>query len=215
MNIVELLNLPKEWVRLENQPGEPAENLSFGLQTQNAMGALFVEEIPGEYAMPFGDNQAVIDGFHSDEAPDQALMEVDSGDTQSGCRFMYCLTKNLVQSEEVGAYVQYYALMHLQVGARQTGPAEVEFPKTFCIQIHMDEMGSLGRRDAAVYELMKRTGEVGTESDPYANWYYDPYDPESKKDFLMNRSEAREFDKLFPEHPLSLIRKVIQGIVEK
>ncbi len=43
-------------------------------------------------------------------------------------------------------------------------------------------------------------------------WQQDPYDPAFTKGFLMNQSEKPEYDKSFPEHPLSLLRSAIAGI---
>ena len=44
-------------------------------------------------------------------------------------------------------------------------------------------------------------------------WTQDPYDPDYRKGFLMNRSEAQELDESFPEHPLSVARKLAEFIV--
>ena len=44
-------------------------------------------------------------------------------------------------------------------------------------------------------------------------WMQDPYDPDYRKGFLMNRSEVRELDEMFPWHPLSVARKLAEFIV--
>lgn len=203
MTLEELLNLPEHCQKLEAMPEDSEGSVNFSLQTDNAMGVIQVEPMCASCAMPFENPQAVIDAIH-EQGEDQALIEVDSGVTKNGDRFIYSITKNLLKPEGEQPFVQYFTLMHLQTGEQ-----------TLNIQIFLDEIGTVGRRDAAIYELMKQTGEVGNASDPYANWYYDPYDPEYKRDFLMNRAEARNFDKLFPTHPLSQARLIVERIVGK
>ena len=44
------------------------------------------------------------------------------------------------------------------------------------------------------------------------DWMEDPYNKEFKKGVLMNKSEAKSFDKLFPNHPLTKCRELLEFI---
>ena len=45
-------------------------------------------------------------------------------------------------------------------------------------------------------------------------WFEDPYDPDYKRGFLMNRSESPEFDSVFPSHALSVARALIGFVID-
>lgn len=43
-------------------------------------------------------------------------------------------------------------------------------------------------------------------------WLDDPYDPHEQGDMTRNRSERPEYDSLFPDHPLSRARWVLDHL---
>ena len=45
-------------------------------------------------------------------------------------------------------------------------------------------------------------------------WFKDPYDNSFKKGLLMNLSEKPEYDAMFPNHPLSILRNIIKFLIE-
>ena len=61
-----------------------------------------------------------------------------------------------------------------------------------------------------VLSLLQKSGTIGND---FSGWSCDPYNPEFNKGFLMNQSEQRRFDEMFPEHPLSEARKLIEFII--
>ena len=74
------------------------------------------------------------------------------------------------------------------------------------------ERGMTGARDNTVYMMYLQ--KYPDLENPFDGWASDPYDPEYTEGFLMNISEEPQFDELFPDHPLSKARKLVEYILE-
>ena len=87
--------------------------------------------------------------------------------------------------------------------------------ENFSYVIHMfaREVGVTGMRDNVLYAKLSQQGLVG-KTDDLDDWFEDPYDPNYKGGILMNKSEEEQYDDEFPEHPLSVIRKMLPKIKE-
>ena len=68
----------------------------------------------------------------------------------------------------------------------------------FMVKVTCLEVGTSNLREAAVAMRLGATGP--------AAWCADPYDASYSNPVLRNRSEAAEWDALFPDHPLSRAR---------
>jgi len=77
-----------------------------------------------------------------------------------------------------------------------------------------EERGMTGERDALIMELMRREGKVILGENCLDGWFYDPYDKDSTRSYMMNLSEQAQYDAAFPDHPLSQCRKFIRYIIE-
>ena len=77
------------------------------------------------------------------------------------------------------------------------------------IQGIFNETDITGQRDAAVYEIERRNGNVEENSE---GWLKDPYDESISREYAMNLSEYEKYDDMFPQHPLSVARAFIKGI---
>ena len=76
-----------------------------------------------------------------------------------------------------------------------------------------EEGDPTGQRDAVVYEIERQAGNVGNGKDPLVGWSSDPYDPSVSGELLMNLSVQRKYDEVFPEHPLSRARKLVDFVI--
>ena len=87
---------------------------------------------------------------------------------------------------------------------------------SYVIKVQCIEQGTTGIRDNTIFELMIKNGKVklNPEKHTVEGWMKDPYDESIKLPFMMNLSEAEEFDAQFPEHPLSRMRKFLKQIEE-
>ena len=148
--------------------------------------------------MPFDDISAIIDGIHETLSDEQALIEVKSGVTSKRRKYIYSIIKNAMDSPGVA----YFMLLHVSYEGA-----------SICINAHYIESGKTGMRDTMILELAYRQGIV-TDSDK-SKWWFDPYDKDYKHPFLMNYSEKEEFDRMFPDHPLSQCRKFVRLITER
>lgn len=77
---------------------------------------------------------------------------------------------------------------------------------------YFDEIGTTGIRDVMVFEILRRKGKVNEDME---SWTADPYDPSVKTGFLMNISEREQYDEIFPDHPLSVVRSLIRHLTGK
>jgi hypothetical protein len=81
------------------------------------------------------------------------------------------------------------------------------------------EIGITGAREAIIFPdwMAKNPDFKSDENGKILEWLKDPYDSEFREGALMNYSEKSAFDKEFPEHPLSEMRKnliLIQKSIE-
>jgi tetratricopeptide (TPR) repeat protein len=89
----------------------------------------------------------------------------------------------------------------------------------YTVTIHSIERGRTGERDALVTCQLVERGELEIES-PAApgepgrikGWFQDPYDPSYQGRAIYSMSDDDRLDTLFPNHPLSKIRKCLGRI---
>ena len=75
---------------------------------------------------------------------------------------------------------------------------------SYVVKVQCIEQGTTGIRDNTIFELMIRNGKVklNPEKKTVEGWMRDPYDESIHLPFMMNLSEAEEFDTQFPESKL-------------
>jgi hypothetical protein len=87
---------------------------------------------------------------------------------------------------------------------------------SYVIKIDCAEVGTTGLRDAVILDKFLSTNKL--KVDPNAGnivgWFQDPYDPTFNGPILKNRSEDEEYDKFFPDHPLTRVRAGILHILK-
>jgi len=88
---------------------------------------------------------------------------------------------------------------------------------SYMVKVQCIDQGISEIRDSVVLEIMIRNGEVelgdGKEG-LLKGWMKDPYDDSIHLPFMMNLSESEKFDNMFPDHPLSRMRKYLKHIEE-
>lgn len=78
---------------------------------------------------------------------------------------------------------------------------------SYVIKVQAEEIGTTGVRDAIM--LVKLEEEVGSKEEVWNNWTRDPYEPDGNFPAMPNQSEREEYDSLFPNHPLSIVRRTL------
>lgn len=84
--------------------------------------------------------------------------------------------------------------------------------KIYLIQSSFVETNISGIRDSIIF--VEHLNEYNTREEALSNWTCDPYDKDYKYGFLMNKSEDIKYDPLFPNHPLTQTRILIEHIIE-
>ncbi|KRB07618.1 hypothetical protein [Lysobacter sp. Root690] len=80
------------------------------------------------------------------------------------------------------------------------------------LQVFCAEEGITGVRDNAVLMQLLQSGELEFGDDGVLGWLDDPYEPGLEGPLTRNRSERREHDAGFPEHPLSRVRALLDRL---
>ena len=98
-------------------------------------------------------------------------------------------------------------------GVVYIGSYTIPFEKcSYVIKIQCPEIGTTGVRDSTVFELALKKGLVEISNKTVKGWMKDPYDENIDLPYMMNLSEKEEYDKMFPEHPLSRLRKYLLDV---
>lgn len=169
------IKLPDEYRKMQSMPDDPPGSQVYGVITNEAECWFIMEALSLDKAMPMDDNPLVISSIHHYMDERQGLIEVESGKTSNGHRFIYSIVKTVME----GRGVQYS--VNLQVEYNR-------FVVTF--RGPCAELGTAGGRDAVVYEMFMRSGSAG-------QWMEDPYDPTYKNGVLMNLSEKSSMTRIF------------------
>lgn len=181
--------VPGCYQRVRSMPDDPQDAVPLAAESDASTAFVLLYPIPPEYAMPYDDPEAVIEGIHQAHGDDQGLVEVKSAKTQSGVSYIYSIVKTMM--DPVG--VQYGLAMDIETGGG-----------ALHVQGFFDEKGMTGTRVSVVFAMLSGRGEVGPDME---GWARDPYDEAHTRGFLANLSEAAEYDALFPDDPLSMARR--------
>ena len=175
--------------------------MSFMKKTPEAVCLVMYSGIPSEQSMPFNSKEEVVRGIHSALAEDQGLIEVESGITPAGKKYIFSIVKTLNRGT-VG--VQYSLVLHIGYFAEHVFQAQAFF----------DETGYTGGRDASVFAILQSEGKVTVDGQNISGWAVDPYDPQYTRGVLMNMSEKTDYDEVFPNHPLTQARILAKNLIE-
>jgi hypothetical protein len=86
---------------------------------------------------------------------------------------------------------------------------------SYVAKIQCAEFGTSGVRDSFVLDAMLKDGSVSVNpiTKEIEGWSADPYDPQFTAPLLRNRSDDRQYDAQFPDHPLTAVRQILTGIL--
>lgn len=188
------VTIPGYYQVVDSMPDDPPASVPVMAQTSMGTAFALFYPMPSEFAMPYEDVQGVIDGIHSSLADDQGLVQVGNGRTDQHRPYIFSVVKTRV--EEQG--LQYGLTLDVDAGSYAVHA-----------QGFFDEGPTTGIRASASYSMLCGKGIV---DEGMGSWTADPYDPGIRHGFLANAGESQEFDKLFPDHPLTLARNLVACI---
>ena len=189
--------IPDAYRPLPRKPDDPEWITGFALHTANADIFAAVHPLDEDIELPYSSPEEIAESVRKRLPEGHVIVEAGSGTTAAGKRYAYCITKQLRDPSGV----QYNLVFQIE---QEGGPSNVRG--------FFNEVGTTGVRDAIVLELLSR--EAGSMQDAFKDWARDPYDPSLTEGFLRNRSEDREYDAMFPAHPLSEARRLISFMVD-
>jgi len=118
------------------------------------------------------------------------------------------LAAELYQAQEFDVIKTIFKFPRQPKGMQYLGSLTLPFSTcSFVLKVHAIEAGMTGFRDAMVADELLRGGNFDL-----ADWDCDPYDKELKTGLLMNLSEAEKYDVKYPDHPLSIVRDLLNRI---
>jgi hypothetical protein len=100
-------------------------------------------------------------------------------------------------------------------GRKYLGFLEMPFQDChYVFRVACHETGPTGIRDTSILMKLLGSGHVvfDEETRSTGGWLDDPYDPHERGDMTRNRSERPEYDSLFPNHPLTRARWVLDHL---
>lgn len=190
-------------------PEQSPNTLTFNIIGEGYRGAMAVQTIEQNTVMPFGQDENIIATIHERGIDDQSgLLAIKSVTSPKGIPFVYSLFKRLIPQDKGGG-VMYTLTIYIQGDNT-----------AYQIQSMIGEYGMTGMRDSMILPQMLSQGKVtmvpGDDGQPpkMQGWSSDPYDPNFTKGIPMNLSESEEYDAQFPNHPLSVIRKLLSEVTE-
>lgn len=185
-------------VKPDTRAAFPEGSAFFCLHTESTKAFLVAYQTGRTPTMGLKPPQEVVSYLHENMTESQGIIEVGCGETLKGNTVLYYIIKD--QLHDDGRPGNKYCLkLNLQVE-----------DTIYSIAGHFSEEGTTGIRDNAVFAMYMR--DHPELEDPFEGWSRDPYDSTYTKGFLMNQSEIYQFDKYFPEHPLSQARKYVDYI---
>ena len=194
-----LVNLPDRYLKVKSLPDDPPYSVAYGYENDGSGCFIMTYPIPADRAMPYENSQEVVDGIHASLGDDQGLIEVENGKTEEGHSYIYSIVKSLKQPHGV----QYCMTMHIDY---------VDYAVQ--VQGFFDEIGTTGIRDALIFAQAQNQNLVKVTEKGIEGWNQDPYDPSFDHGNMMNMSERREYDELFPAHPLSEARRFVTEMIK-
>ena len=81
------------------------------------------------------------------------------------------------------------------------------------IQGFFNEKGAFGSREGVIMAKLRTENKLGGGTSD--GWERDPYDLNYNKGFLSNLAENKDYDKMFPNHPLSECRSILNYLIDE
>ena len=173
---------------------------TFRYETADAGSMVLYYHIDETDTVPWDNPQELIDRIHQSRAMFLGLIEVETGKTVSGLRYIYSVLKSLKDRDTI----RYLLDMKIDFSICTLG-----------VKGYFDEMGEKGIRESGIYSLLTTQGTDHTADIEIERWEEDPYDSGCKNEYgmLMNSSEKKEYDSRFPQHPLSELRRFVAELI--
>ena len=202
--------LDGEWSDLPAGSVQTIDSSALSMKGEGYFTLMSMYVSPQNDVMQFNQDERTISEIHKARLDgNSGLLELQSLTTSHGINIVYRLVKHLI-SDDVGNNMSYILTIDVYGDDKDI----------WRIQVMTASSNLLDVRNSAVrQQFMEDKGISLASSDQKqlnitTGWSYDPYDSNFTKGILMNLSERREYDDLFPDHPLSVTRRILKEIIE-
>lgn len=198
------VGIPSKYEKIQKKlPSDmelPKDAVAYEMTNENTNALLICFQVSEEVSMDFDDPEGIINSLHENMDEHAGIIEVKSGVAKNGGKYVYHIMKHATSPENGLPMGNTYTInLNIQIGNT------IQF-----VNGSFEECGTTGMRDNAVYVILRNKNIV---KEDFESWSADPYDKEYQKGFLMNLSEDAKFDKMFPSHPLSEVRRLAGFII--
>ncbi|KXX69333.1 hypothetical protein [Flammeovirga sp. SJP92] len=123
---------------------------------------------------------------------------------------------NNIQLKEYKAVKTIFKLPQEPTGMTYIASFTIPFEKySYVVKIQAPEVGVTGMRDSVIATKLMNENQISIGENGYEGWFKDPYDLSFNQGTMMNKSEEKQYDIEFPEHPLSQARKILDIIASE
>lgn len=140
--------MPDSYRQIKALPEDPVGTVAYGFSTPYSQSFITAFPFPPESAMLFGDAQRVINGIHHSLGNNQALIEVNTGETTSGRPYIY----SIIKTAQEPSGVQYFILFQEKIGN-----------EVVCVKAFFQEYGTTRIRDNEIFSAMLSQGILTME----------------------------------------------------
>ena len=178
------------------------EYIGFGKGTYSMSAICLSWPVTETESLPLNDTKQLIQMFHRDMGPEQALLSAKCGLTRKGNRYAYAIRKLvLVEEDGESQFIDYELNLNIRINGRIH----------FINGSFQDQDDVPGPRGNSMWIMQHGSSELKLEAE---EWRRDPYDPDREGEVLMNWTEDEKYDGLFPYHPLSEMRRFVKYVIE-
>lgn len=120
---------------------------------------------------------------------------------------------NLINLKTYSVIKTIFKIPQKPTGMTYLGSLTIPFKKcSYVVKIQATEVGTTGMRDSLIADQLLKEGKITLGENSFEGWFEDPYDASFKEGTPMNLSETIVYDAMFPEHPLSKARSLLEQI---
>jgi hypothetical protein len=120
---------------------------------------------------------------------------------------------NLIGLKGLSAIRTIFKIPQEPSGVTYIGSLTIPFKKSsYVVKIEAPEIGTTGIRESVIGEKLLKENTIHIVDNGFEDWAFDPYDKNFKDGLLMNKSEYAQYDKDFPDHPLSKARILLDKL---
>ena len=202
--------LDGEWSDLPAGSVQTADSSALSMKGEGYFTLMSMYASPQNDVMQFNQDERTISEIHKARLDgNSGLLELQSLTTRHRRNIVYRLVKHLI-SDDVGNNMSYILTIDVYGDNKDIWRIQVMTASSNLLDVRNSAVRQQFMEDKGISLISGDQKQLNITT----GWSYDPYDSNFTKGILMNLSERREYDDLFPNHPLSVTRRILKEIIE-